>query len=264
MNNTHFNDNSYPIIGAYYEVYNHTSRTFPETIYEAAMIEELRQRGITVIRQDDYVITYKDYPVGRQQLDLFIGGDIVVENKVVNKLTRLHKAQCISYIKTVGQLTGLLLNFGGPEPEFHRLYFDPAKKPASSPPDNLVTPAAEWLYPDLAYEIVGGLYEVHRILGAGFVYRIYANACYRELEMRGLAVKSAKRIQVMYKRKAIGDVAFAHILVEGKIILFPVAISNLQDIQLDNLKQWLALSNVELGILANFNAVRLELMFIRI
>lgn len=34
------------IIGAYYEVYNHTSRTYPEYIYERAMIEELRQRGI--------------------------------------------------------------------------------------------------------------------------------------------------------------------------------------------------------------------------
>jgi len=33
------------IIGAYYEVYNHTHRIYPEYIYERAMMEELRLRG---------------------------------------------------------------------------------------------------------------------------------------------------------------------------------------------------------------------------
>lgn len=196
MNKAQFNDSSYTIIGAYYEVFNHTSRTFPEYIYEAAMMEEVRQRGMMVTRQDKYEISYKNYRVGWQQLDLFISDEIVIENKVVDKLSQLHKAQCISYIKTVGKLTGLLLNFGGPKPEFYRLYFDLAKESVERPQDNIVSPSADWLYPDLAYEIVGGLYEVHHILGTGYVYRIYANACYRELALRGLAVKSAKRIQV--------------------------------------------------------------------
>lgn len=251
------------IIGAYYEAYNHTSRTFPEYIYEQAMIEELRQRAISTTRQDKYQITYKNYPVGLQQLDLFIAGEVVVENKAVDQLTRLHKAQAISYLKTVDKLTGLLFNFGGSRPEFNRLYFNPDKKPTAAPLDNQLTPSADWLYPNLAYEIVGGLYEVHATLGAGFVHRIYANACYHELKLRGLATRPAKRIQVAYKGKTIGDIAFAHLLVEGKIILFPVAISSIQDIRLENLKQWLVLSEVQLGILANFDTVKLEIMFIR-
>lgn len=258
-----FNDGSHLIIGAYYEVYNHTSRTFPEYIYERALIEELRSQGIRVTRRDEYRITYKDRLVGLQQLDLFVAGELVVEIKVADRLTRLHKAQCISYIKAVGQQTGLLLNFGGPEPEFNRLYFDPAKKPTRSPQPKTAVPAKDWLYPDLAYQIVGGLYEVHRELGAGFVHRIYANACYHELRLRGLAVESARRIQVAYKSRIIGTVTFANILVEGKIILFPVAIGNLRDIHLDNLKQWMALRGVKLGILANFDAVRLEIVFVR-
>jgi GxxExxY protein len=251
------------IIGAYYEVYNHTSRTFPEYIYELALREELRLRGIPTTRQEKYQITYKNYPVGLQQLDLFIAGEVVVENKVAHQLTRLHKAQAISYLKTVDKLTGLLFNFGSPKPEFNRLYFNPAKKPSTTLPDNPPTPAADWLYPDLAYEIVGGLYEVHTLLGAGFVHRIYANACYQELKLRGLATQPAKRIQIAYKSKTIGDIAFAHLLVEGKIIVFPVAIGSIQDIHLENLKQWLTLSDISLGILANFDAVKLEIMFIR-
>lgn len=258
-----YNDGSYDIISAYYEVYNHTSRTFPEYIYELAMLEELQRRGIAATRQDKYQITYKDQPVGLQQLDLFIAGEIVVENKVVERLTRLHKAQIISYLKTVDKRTGLLFNFGGAEPEFNRLYFDPDKKPSANPLQSQAVPSTEWLHPDLVYEIVGGLYEVHTLLGAGFVHRIYANACYHELKLRGLAVKPAKRIQVAYKGKIIGDLAFAHLLVEGKVILFPAAIDQLRDIRLENLKQWLAYSEVELGILANFDAIKLDIMFIR-
>ncbi len=263
MSKSHFNDCSYAIIGAYYEVYNHTSRTFPEYIYERAMIEELRQRGLHVTCQDEYEIVYKGRRVGIQRLDLFIAGEIVVENKAADQLTRLHKAQCISYLKTVNKQTGLLLNFGGQAPEFNRLYFDPAKEPTNSIQTGPAEPGADWLYPDLAYRIVGGLYEVHHHLGAGFVHRIYANACCHELRLRGLAVQPGKRLLVSYKDVVIGDIAFAHLLVEAQIMVFPVAIGRLEDIQLENLKQWLTWRNLKLGILANFDAVRLEVMFIR-
>ncbi|MBI1881458.1 MAG: GxxExxY protein [Chloroflexi bacterium] len=254
------------IIGAYYEVYNHTSCTYPEYIYERAMLEELRQRGIQAIYQEKYQILYKDHLVGLQQLDLFVVQEVVVENKVARQLTSLHKAQCFSYVKTVDKSVGLLFNFGGPEPEFSRIYFNPAKKPFVSPEDMVdkeFPPLTEWLYPDLAYQIVGGLYEVHTILGAGFVYRIYANACYHELGLRGLSAKRAKRMQVAYKGTVIGDVAFAHILVEGKIMIFPVALHHIQDIRLDDLKRWIRLCDIQLGIVANFDAVHLEIVFVR-
>lgn len=251
------------IIGAYYEVYNHTSRTYPEYIYERAMMEELRRRDIKTSQQDEYRIIYKDRLVGVQRLDLFVAQEVAVENKVTDRLTRLNKAQTISYLKTVDKPIGLLLNFGGDEPEFNRLYFNPAKKPNTTAKTTNITPSPDWLYPDLAYQIVGGLYEVHTILGAGFVHRIYANACYHELQLRGLAVKAHKRMQVEYKDVVIGTVAFGHLLIEGNIMVFPVAIGSVQDIHLDNLKAWMRMCNIQLGILANFDAVRLEITYIR-
>jgi hypothetical protein len=39
------------IIGAYYEVYNGLSRTFPEFIYERAMMQELGRRGVDCTQQ---------------------------------------------------------------------------------------------------------------------------------------------------------------------------------------------------------------------
>jgi GxxExxY protein len=254
------------IIGAYFEVYNHTSRTYPEHIYEQAMLEELRLRDIDATSQEKFQILYKDRLVGSQQLDVFIAQKVVVENKVAEQLTPLHKAQCLSYVKTVDKLVGLLFNFGGSEPEFSRVYFNPAKKASSSPENKLekeFTPPAEWLYPDLSYQIVDGLYEVHTILGAGFIYRIYANACSHELGLRGLAVKRTKRMQVAYKGKIIGDIAFAHIIVEGKVMVFPVAIHHIEDIRLDDLKRWMRLAGIQLGIVANFDAIHLEVVFVR-
>lgn len=250
------------ILGAYYEVYNHTSRTYPEFIYERALREELRRRGLSSVRQDEYEIRYKGRVVGRQRLDLFVVNEVVVEIKVAAKLTKRHKAQAISYIKTVGKEVGLLLNFGGSEPEHHRLYFDPAKLPRTYPRVPL-EPSPDWLYPELAYEVVGGLFEVHGLLGAGFVYRIYANACTHEMQQRALQVLPNKRMAVHYKGAYVGDIAFAHLIVEDKLMLFPLAIGDLVAIHLDHLKGWMQQCGIDLGLLANFDTPRLQFTFVR-
>jgi GxxExxY protein len=254
------------IIGAYYQVYRHTSRTYPEYIYERAMIHELGLRGLPVTQQDKYEIVYKGQRVGAQHLDLFVVRQVVVENKVAEKLTRLHKAQTISYLKTVDRPVGLLLNFGSREPEFNRLYFDPAKRPHGVRPGSegqVRTASPDWLYPDLCYKITGGLFEVHSILGAGYVHRIYANACWHELRWQGLGVAPATRMQVEYKGVPIGDIAFGHLTVEGKVMVFPVAIQDVKDIRLDNLKRWMRQCGIQLGILANFNSIHLRPEYIR-
>ena len=41
------------IIRVYYDVYNGLSRTYPEFIYENAMMQDLARRGIECSRQDD-------------------------------------------------------------------------------------------------------------------------------------------------------------------------------------------------------------------
>jgi GxxExxY protein len=254
------------LIGAYYEVYNHTPRTYPEHLYESALEVEIRRRGHEVTRQDEYQIYYKDRLVGVQRLDLFVVQEIVVENKVVERLIPLNKAQGMSYLKTVGKQVGLLFNFGGEVPEFDRLFFDPVAR-APVPPAKLplesATPSPERLYPDLSYAILGGLFEVHTVLGSGFVHRIYGNACHHELRLRGLAVKPVKRMAVKYRDVVIGSIAFGHLVVDGQAMVFPVALRDLRQVRLDSLKEWMHTCDIHLGILANFNAVRLDVVFVR-
>ncbi len=253
------------ILGAYFEVYNHTSRTFPEPIFERAMIEELRRRGQEVTQQDAYVILYKGCKVGVQQLDLFVMKEVVVENKVAERITPLHKAQGISYLKTVGKQVGLLLNFGSDRPQFERIYFEPERRrPVEAQPSSSILLDKDLLHPELAYQIVGSLYEVHRELGPGFIHRIYANACYREMQIQGVDVQPFKRLDVQYKGVTVGSVAFGHLLVMDRVMVFPTAYQNAQTIHLDTLKHWMHQRNVRLGILANFWASQLEVTFVRV
>lgn len=249
------------IIGAYYHVYNRLSHTYPERIYENAMMQELRRRGIPVARQEEFKILYKKMPVGLQKLDLFVDQEIVVELKAAPRLTRLHEAQTYSYLKATKKEVGLLFNFGGAKPQFKRLFF--SKRPNKP---YLSTPQQLWpdlLFPEISYRVIGGLFEVHNELGAGFIHRIYANACYREMQRRGFEVKPLREMAVFLQGSPVGQVSFGHILIEGKIMLFPVAITESNQIKQSNLRHWMRDQGISLGILANFHATSVELTFMK-
>lgn len=249
------------IIRVYYDVYNGLSRTYPEFIYENAMMNDLKQHGIQCTRQDEYKIFYKEWLVGKQRLDIFVADEVVVELKAHPHLTRLNQAQTISYLKTTNKQVGLLCNFGSDEPEFKRLFFAPDQTYSTSP--DKVENRESLQFPNTSYQIIAGLFEVFNKLGAGFVHRIYANACYREMQSRGLEIKPLREISVYYRGKSIGKVKLKHFLIDGIIMLFPVAISSIQQIEPENLRRWMASQGITLGILANFQSERLEPKFMK-
>jgi GxxExxY protein len=256
---------THTIIGAYYDVYNNTGRTYPEYIYEGAMTHELHRRGVPCRRQEVYEVYYKDRKVGEQRLDMFLADEVVVELKVAPRLSPRHLAQALSYLKVAGKKIGLLLNLGGSEPDLQRLYFHdrPARFDKGSVKQMSATLPAGYQCPELAWEIIGGLYEVHGILGPGSIYRLYANACYHELGSRDLDVKPERAMQVIYKDTAIGQIKFEHIRVENTIMVFPVATTNMDDIRINNLKAWMRAVSVPLGILANFYPESLQITVLR-
>lgn len=254
------------IIGIYYNVYNGTARTYPEFIYEKAMTNDLREQAITCQRQEEYQIFYKDKLVGLQRLDLFIADEVVIEIKVAAQLTRLHKAQAFSYLKVVGKEVGLLCNFGSAKPEFERLYFRPraAENETTSSPASLLKEIGGFISPELTGTIIQSLYQVHTILGPGFIHRIYANATYHELLLHGLEVLPRREYQVIYREQLVGEIKFNHLQVNNTVLVFPVAIENLNQLNFNNLKAWLQLQKIPVGILANFYPSRLEFMVLRV
>jgi GxxExxY protein len=254
------------IIKAYYQVYNSLSQTFPEFIYERAMMKALEKQGISCVKQDEYQIFYKDRLVGLQRLDIFVAGKVVVELKVAAQIETIHLAQLMSYLKTVGCEVGLLFRFGGPHPEFSRRVLSGQEwdRAPMQGDQGSFSPGQDLLFPELVYDIVGGLYDVFRLLGPGFIHRIYTKACFHEMKLRGLAACLQKGLSVYYEGEDIGTIKFGHIQIEDKVLVFPIAIRDTQTIHMENFKEWMSNLKVPLGILANFNAIHLEPLILRI
>jgi len=254
------------ILRAYYTAYNGLSRTHPEFICENAMVKLLGKMRVHHRRQPEYQIMYKEWVVGLQRLDILLLDEIVaVECKVAPRLESIHKAQLFSYMKTVGARVGLLLNFGRPKPEFERLYFDPDRQTEYKPDFRPLDALPEGLlYPATTGEVLGTAVEVHSALGPGFIHRIYANACYHEYRLRGVGAEPRKEYQVIFQGESIGCLKFNHFVVEGTVMHFPVAIRDVADINVHNLKDWMRYQGIHLGILTNFYDTVIRPVFVRV
>lgn len=83
-----------------------------ESVYEACFIEELKNSGLTVKSQIYVPVLYKGKDLGGNlKLDLLVEDLIIVEEKAVDIMIPLFKAQLLSYLKLSGKPKGLLINF---------------------------------------------------------------------------------------------------------------------------------------------------------
>jgi GxxExxY protein len=205
-------DLTHEIIGVYYTVYNKLSQTYPEFIYERAMMALLKQGGLCCRRQVECEVLYKERLVGLQRLDLLVADEVIVELKVADCIAPLHLAQLLSYLKVFSREVGLLFRFGGPEPDFARRVLssrDWSETVASS--SMKLTDRPGLLYPELTREIMGGALEVFKWLGPGLNPRLYANACYHESKLRGLPVKARREIRVFMDGLDLGEIKLRHL-----------------------------------------------------
>ena len=99
------------IIGAAIEVHKRLGPGFLESVYEKALIIELKKRGMAVQDQMEVIITHDGNEVGRHRLDLFVEDTIVVDNKAIKNLEDIHFAVVRSQLRAVDRQHGLLLNF---------------------------------------------------------------------------------------------------------------------------------------------------------
>jgi GxxExxY protein len=74
------------------------------------------------------------------------------------------------------------------------------------------------LHKEITEQIIGAAYEVHRILGYGFLEKVYQRAMVVELEKRGIKVQSETPAQVFFKDVCVGDY-FADLIVEEKVVV---------------------------------------------
>ena len=109
------------IIGAAYRVANVLGAGFLEKVYENALAIELRRANHEVEQQRPMEVWYYDQLVGLYQADLVVDHSVVVELKALDGLDRVHRAQCMNYLRATRMETGLVINFGRPRIEIQRV-----------------------------------------------------------------------------------------------------------------------------------------------
>jgi len=112
------------VIGCAIAVHKELGPGFLESIYEQALLVELRHAEISVRHQEEHAILYRGTEVGLQRFDLLVEDMLVVELKAIKALEDIHFAQTRSYLKALKLKHGLLLNFASMPLTIKRVIFD--------------------------------------------------------------------------------------------------------------------------------------------
>ncbi len=100
-------------MAAAFDVYNEMGHGFTEDIYQEALEDELTDRSIPFVPQQEVPIFYKKRPLRKKlRPDLLVFCEIIVELKAVSRLAPEHEAQLLNYLKAARKPVGYLVNFG--------------------------------------------------------------------------------------------------------------------------------------------------------
>ena len=118
-----YENETYAIRGAVFEVYREMGSGFLEAVYQECLEMEFKRRALPFLAQTQLSLTYKDEPLVQvYKPDFLCFGAIIVELKAVKELAPEHKAQLLNYLKGTRLRVGLLVNFRGyPKAEIERM-----------------------------------------------------------------------------------------------------------------------------------------------
>ena len=111
---------------------------------------------------------------------------------------------------------------------------------------------------EITYKINGAIFEVNRILGPGFLEKVYENALMVELQSRGLRAINQAPMKVLYKEKIVGDY-LADILVEDEVIIELKTVDKIEKIHEAQLLNYLKATGKTVGLLVNFRHPKAEI-----
>jgi GxxExxY protein len=111
---------------------------------------------------------------------------------------------------------------------------------------------------EITYAINGAVFEVNKILGEGYLEKVYENALLVELRERGLQVENQVPINVFYKNEIVGEY-YADIIVEGQVILELKTVESLDRVHVAQLMNYLTGTGFSIGLLVNFRSPKAQI-----
>jgi len=112
MSLSHDSDLSERVIGLAIEVHRHLGPGLLESAYEECLCFELNQSGTEYRRQVSLPVIYKDVRLDcGYRMDIVVERALILEIKAIDRITPVHEAQMLTYLRLSGLQVGLLLNF---------------------------------------------------------------------------------------------------------------------------------------------------------
>lgn len=115
----------------------------------------------------------------------------------------------------------------------------------------------ELIYKELTGKIIQAFYEIHNILGVGYLESIYQNALIVELEEKGLRGETERVVEIFYRNKKVGEHRL-DLVIEGKVIVELKAVAEFHPAHQAQVISYLKVTGLKVALLVNFGKDKVE------
>jgi GxxExxY protein len=109
------------IIGFAFEVLNEVGHGLNEKIYENALVVLFKWNQIAFDQQRRFPVFFRDVEVGEFIPDLIAFNSVIVDAKVIERITDHERGQMLNYLRITKLRVGLILNFKHARREWERI-----------------------------------------------------------------------------------------------------------------------------------------------
>ena len=109
------------IIGFAFEVLNEVGHGLNEKVYENSLTVLFKLNSIAFDQQRRFPVLFRGVEVGEFIPDLIAFGSVIVDAKVIDRITDHERGQMLNYLRITKLRVGLILNFKNARLEFERL-----------------------------------------------------------------------------------------------------------------------------------------------
>ncbi len=103
---------TFKIRGAIFTVFKELGPGLLESVYEVALIHELKSIGLEVRSQVGVPVIYKDKELELGfRMDILVEDQVIIEIKSIEMLHDVHKKQLLTYLRLANKQVGILVNF---------------------------------------------------------------------------------------------------------------------------------------------------------
>jgi len=115
-----------------------------------------------------------------------------------------------------------------------------------------------YLFEKESYKIIGAAQEVHKVLGPGFLEKVYQDALKVEFNKKEIPFKREVQFRVEYKDEFLSSTYVADFVCYDKIIVEIKALDDLSSVHSAQVINYLKVTKYKLGLLINFGEKSLK------